>query len=730
MPLAALAEKWSYVLQSRRRWAGAQETRTKQGEAAGIDLKALGIKDAELEKIAAAEHVEVAIGRQEDDPYSDARRVPWEYLISAATAKLRGTKPLLITRCLEGPRFSNPRIPRSLLFIESAPGLLQYEYEFDSERKIVSGGLDLRESSTVVSKNETTDEIKKRLRASPDIIHLAGFDKRQAMLLDRTIDAQDTTDGIVLTDKSGKSRVTTAKEFASWIASGARAPILVSFNCHYSGADLAALCVNSGAGAAIGFVDAVDDEIAEFFFGAFYRAWRDHRWDLFQAFKAVWISLRASMPQFHGTGIVLWAAESAFPQWSSRAVGARRPPFGPLSTGVTGRRGTRARVGDAHATFDVKIAPLTEINYSLLHNDQPIFSEFSVRRLMDGPDMPIEVVVELNVGSDSYPFRMTTMFASDLSIYHPNVKIPLISSLVRSLRERVQSTLYWQVRVGKDIIRQDTQKVTLLPVDEWSDDAGQPNDRSTVDRRSIWLPSFVLPRDPAVAKIIESAQRYLMALQDDPGAGFDGYQQVVPGKAATREIVDLQVRAIWCALAFEWQLSYINPPPSYSRATQRLRTPSDVINGKRGTCIDLALLLAACLEYVDIYPTLILLTGHAFPAYWRSDEPHGQFVLADPSLLARGAQSIKPRNLSNGSKRRSWVFRKDERAFNELLRYIQRGDLVPLETVYLTNHSSFEEARAAGLENLDNPREFDSMLDILQARRDTLPVTPLPIIQI
>ena len=37
-----------------------------------------------------------------------------------------------------------------------------------------------------------------------------------------------------------------------------------------------------------------------------------------------------------------------------------------------------------------------------------------------------------------------------------------------------------------------------------------------------------------------------------------------------------------------------------------------------------ALLLASCLEYVGIYPVLVLLTGHPFVGYWRSDQVHDE----------------------------------------------------------------------------------------------------------
>ncbi len=69
------------------------------------------------------------------------------------------------------------------------------------------------------------------------------------------------------------------------------------------------------------------------------------------------------------------------------------------------------------------------------------------------------------------------------------------------------------------------------------------------------------------------------------------------------------MQAIWTALVNEYRLQYINPPPAYSEQSQRLRTPSDILASNSGTCIDLALLLASCLEYIDIYPVVVLLVG-------------------------------------------------------------------------------------------------------------------------
>ena len=40
------------------------------------------------------------------------------------------------------------------------------------------------------------------------------------------------------------------------------------------------------------------------------------------------------------------------------------------------------------------------------------------------------------------------------------------------------------------------------------------------------------------------------------------------------------------------------------------------------------LLIASCLENVDIYPVIFLLKDHAFPGYWRNEEARDDFMAA------------------------------------------------------------------------------------------------------
>lgn len=751
----AVVNRWTFVLQSRRGWANREATRLAQSQNALEELLRLGLTEAQLQRAGNAGRLEVGIEDADPAPHAGdlysqlyARRVPWEYLISAATGVLGREQPLAITRqtgmgagrlaTAAAHSVSAAAAPRTLLYLQSAPGPLAKEFDFSSERRVVTSALGLPEAQVVAAINTDLAALGSVVAARhPDVVHVAGVDVHQARaLLGPKADLDDARDGIVCRGERGALTSVPAHAFASAVIDPTQPPLLIGFNLHHSSAELAAEAVARGAGAAIGFQDEIDDQTAEYFFAALYREWRRADWNVWEAFSAAWRSLRGSISHLHGTGIVLWSARSAFeagavPAPAPVAAGApRRSRSGPSTTAapapVPAPAPVSARPPPAAAEVGVddvlvSVEIQREMNYALLHNELPIFRNLTLHKLVEGPALPVDVIVELNVGSDSYPFRQTLKLGDEPVALADKVKVPLTSALARALRERVQSTLYVCVKARETVVHQQTVRVTLLPLDEWLDDGKQ----------SVWLPSFVLPRDPAVARVIDAAQRYLMALQDDPAAGFDGYQQVDPDDPSTTGAVDMQVRALWCALTYDLGLSYVNPPPSYSSRTQRLRTPSDVILGRRGTCIDLALLLAACLEYVDIHPAIILLTGHAFPAYWRSTAAHENFVLANaaPSTTAGATANVTtPGGSREGTVGRyGWQFKRQH--FAQIMQSIQRGDLVPLETVGITSRSSFDLAMQDGLENLRSKTEFDSLLDLLQARRNEPPVTPLPIIQ-
>ena len=215
--------------------------------------------------------------------------------------------------------------------------------------------------------------------------------------------------------------------------------------------------------------------------------------------------------------------------------------------------------------------------------------------------------------------------------------------------------------------------------------------------------SFVLPRDPAVEAAIVAAQRYVRVIRDDPTAGFEGYQSADPNDPDSLEQIDLQVEAIWAALLHEWRLGYINPPPTYADTregvrpldSQRLRTPSTIRRAGMGTCIDLALLFAACLELVDIYPVIFLLEGHALPGYWRHHDYQAEYrLVSDPGEVPAQTSADPATGRADGAVARRQVGLSRAAAADPLGPAGAAGDCAPDRTQQL---SRSDEGRGRGL---------------------------------
>lgn len=742
-PLERLAEEWSYILRSRARWVDDDDIRHAFRDRALDDLDRLGVSVGFVKAMASCKHIEVElIDWDRGDAavnriHEAAADLPWEYLLSAATRGVGRFQPILITRLFSNrtpPR--NPPPPEGVLFIESAPGRIEDLYEFELERKRIraAAGADSARAwrDWKVAATQSVTQLTKTVRDGAwDAIHVTGVDTHQAAwAVDGFYDVDDGSpartrildgsgnvrDGMILREPPVAELPVAYDDLAEVMVNPNHPPSLVTLNLYYSGARIARELVRKGAHAALGFLDEIDDELAERFFQAFYLAWcrPDADSTIPEAFVEAWKKM--SGDGLHGTAIVIWMGHSALQELPVAAAAARTSATTAEDRQAVLARQQQTPIGDL---LQVDLEVDDEVNYSLLHNDRPLLSKLTLTKLVDERLEDISVLVELNLGAQNYPFRFTQLSLNEPQLaLAPMVKIPLTAALPRSLRERVQSTVYVRVTCGGRVAAEATKRVTLIPVDEWVDDTDN----------NPWLPSFVLPRDPAVLKIISSSRRYLVGIRDDPAAGFDGYQSLDANASDPTEGVDAQVRAIWTALVNEYRLQYINPPPAYSEQSQRLRTPSDIVGSNSGTCIDLALLLASCLEYVDIYPVLVLLTGHAFVGYWRAEEPHQSFVQllripAEVPAVGSGVARSAAVRFVDG-----YGWRLTRLHYDEIMQYVTSGDLVMLEATFLTSASSFAEAMEEGRANMRSRKEFDSLLDIRLARSATPPITPLPII--
>lgn len=726
------ALRWSYALRNRERW-NTQSDAVREQQAAMTKLAlSLGITEEDLAAIVEAGIVEVDVPWTHEGQDWELRVFPWEFLIATATRERRagGEQPLTVVRHLrrQAPPAVRTGRPTQWLQVVSAPGKLAQEYDFDSERRLLEFSVQAAQGRFEFVRDPDETSLKREIATrQPHVVHLSGFDSHQGLALLGDGGEGPVRDGFLLRDSETSLKIVEAEPLAALLTSApGPAPALVACNFYNSAARIAPLAVAAGAGAAIGFQDSFDDDLAELFYTVLYQAWSLADWDIVAAFQYAWQEVRQQQPPLQGSAVVLWSGESIV---TNVPVAQEQVEAGQAAISYGWEKRSRQAPALNRRTIrdaiEVDVRPIARLNYSLLHNNGPLFERFRLLKKSAeiGRIEGIQINVELYVGTDSYPFRLEVALDETASLIDlkDQIRVSLASHLSRAIRESIHTSLFVEVTWQRVVLLRRTDRVTLLPVDEWRFDS---------DNYS-WLPSFVLPRDPAVLKVVDAAQRYLMALRDDATAGFDGYQ-CVAGRAPTPEecaTVDLQVRALWSALLYEAPLSYINPPPSFTNSSQRLRTPSDCIEGKRGTCIDLALLLAACLEYVDIYPTVFLLRTHAFPAYWRHDSFHSEFRKArggPPGPVPAGAPVEVPPPTAGPGQRWAWAFEPFQ--YREILGEVQAGRLVPLETTLVTGRGSFSDAIVAGVQNLANRREFESMLDILLARTDEkTSVTPLPV---
>jgi len=711
-----VAMQWTYIVRNRRRWAEREVSVNEQADRARQFLQRLGMSESARERLAFAGHVEVVIPWTSEAIGWELRIMPWEYVLSAGTRDLRRGVGLSVVRRLDvGGSLRQLSEQPCALYVQSAVGELADAFDFSAERRMVQSALAGEQFHECI--NPTLDELAQAVAVHrPEIVHLAGFDTHQGLALMNDGSAGKVLDGYLLRGATGAVEAVSAQQIAKALTCGTAKPALVTLNLHNSAGRIAPMLISEGIGAALAFQDTFDDALAELFFSSFYHALSMADGDLVLAFDLAWAEMREQPRSVQGSGLALWSGTPLL----APAVSSTPTTRSQIDDVIAKERAQvldPASITDLAEVVKVTVEPFTEVNYSLLHNNRGLFKEFSIRKLKPGRLERIEVNVELHAGSDSYPYRRTLTLSEQFIDLNELVRVPLTSVLSRSRGEAMRTSLYVEVLWGppgstRELYR-DTTRVTLLPADQWRDD----------DTDRMWLPSFVLPRDPAVSRIIDQAQRYLMALRDDPTAGFDGYQSIDARAGDPYECVDLQVQAIWSAILYDCRLAYVNPPPTYSIASQRVRTPSEILASGRGTCLDLTLLLAACCEYVEIYPVVFLLAGHAFPGYWRSADAHaafGKVALTDTEVGVTGDDERLTRATGQ---REAWHL--PAAMWPEVIQQVRSGALVPLESVWLTSHKGFADAVDAGYENLKSRDEFDALLDVLLARgRD---VTPLPI---
>ncbi len=185
--------------------------------------------------------------------------------------------------------------------------------------------------------------------------------------------------------------------------------------------------------------------------------------------------------------------------------------------------------------------------------------------------------------------------------------------------------------------------------------------------------SFIRPSDPELLSVLSDTSDLLKELTGD--GGLYGYQK------GTDDAIAI-AKAAYLALQRQ-NIRYIAPPHPLIGASQAIRTNSEVLQHRFGTCIDLALLYAAVLEQCDLHPVVIITRNHAVVG-----------LMLEPALL-RVPVIMDPR---------------------EAMNYMAARLIMPIDVEFISP-ASFEEAVESG-ENHTYYEKINGIVGVVDARRE------------
>ncbi|WEN13780.1 DUF3320 domain-containing protein [Rhodanobacter sp. AS-Z3] len=221
----------------------------------------------------------------------------------------------------------------------------------------------------------------------------------------------------------------------------------------------------------------------------------------------------------------------------------------------------------------------------------------------------------------SLPFAKTKIWridrlGPDSSIAIPDRDVELKDGYLADLTESMQAAVQLRLRSDAGVVAEHRFPVELLARNEWGGAGAMPE----------LLAAFCMPNDPAVDKVLKKSSDTLRrAGRPD---GIDGY------KAGSRQRSWELASAVWSAVC-GYQISYVVPPASFEQQGQKIRSPSQILEGGVGTCLDTALLFAAALEQAGLNPVLLLTKGHAFAGVWLQPQEFAQVLTEDASSVRK-----------------------------------------------------------------------------------------------
>lgn len=189
-------------------------------------------------------------------------------------------------------------------------------------------------------------------------------------------------------------------------------------------------------------------------------------------------------------------------------------------------------------------------------------------------------------------------------------------AVLQQLTEAIPTTFNLAISVGDEEPEEFVLPIELQPFDQWNGQHAAPQ----------LLASFITPNHPYVQQLCRAAAEQMQ--QWTGNAMMNAYLTEDPNE------VRQQVAAVYEALRKE-SIAYAMPPASFGKEGQRVRMADIIRRDKLATCLDITLLMAACLEQLGINPLVVMMQGHCFVGAWLTDQTSNRAVSFDRERLLK-----------------------------------------------------------------------------------------------
>jgi hypothetical protein len=276
----------------------------------------------------------------------------------------------------------------------------------------------------------------------------------------------------------------------------------------------------------------------------------------------------------------------------------------------------RLRLGDRIVEIDVA----TGLNLSVVQSAASFISRLAVVNPSERITPADVLLLSLSGYASFDPIRVPVLAPHELHMLECGACRYHTDSL-ESLTEATTATL--ELHLGKDMW---SHQLHVFPVNQWS---LHPLHRKTIA-------SFVMPNHRQVVEAVANARATASVGKGD-------------SISAGKEHV---LRTLYEYFQSAWRIVYQHEMPSFGLLSQRIRLPHHVLLVEehhigQGTCIDLVLLMASCLESVGAQPLVLLLLNerkreyHALLACWKTNADRRQVFVNDKDVLIEHALIVE-----------------------------------------------------------------------------------------